>query len=34
MTRGAWAMLILTWGVITFFTVRFFVMVLRKPPTD
>jgi hypothetical protein len=32
MTRSAWAMLLLTWGVVIFFTAKFFWMVLRKPP--
>ena len=32
MTTAAWATLIVTWGVITYFTARFFIMVLTKPP--
>ncbi len=32
MTRGAWGMLLATWGVVFFFTIKFFLMVLRKPP--
>ena len=31
MTTAAWTMLIVTWSVITFFTVRFFWMVLTHP---
>jgi hypothetical protein len=31
MTRNAWIMLIATWSVVIFFTVRFFVKVVRKP---
>jgi hypothetical protein len=31
MTRAAWIMLIATWAVIGFFTIRFFLMVLRAP---
>lgn len=31
MTGAAWAMLGVTWSVILFFTVRFFVKVLRNP---
>ncbi len=34
MTGAAWTMLLLTWAVIAFFTVKFFLMVLRKPPQD
>lgn len=34
MTTGAWIMLAVTWTVITFFTVRFFLAVLRTPPRD
>lgn len=30
MTISAWIMMLITWGVITFFTARFFLMVLRK----
>jgi hypothetical protein len=32
MTGAAWAMMIVTWSVITFFTVRFFLKVLKTPP--
>ncbi len=32
MTGAAWAMLIVTWGVIIFFTLKFFLMVLKTPP--
>lgn len=32
MTTGAWIMLVLTWGVICYFTGRFFHMVLTTPP--
>lgn len=31
MTGAAWAMLGVTWSVILFFTVRFFLKVLRNP---
>lgn len=31
MTGAAWTMLVLTWSVILFFTIRFFVKVLRNP---
>lgn len=34
MTRNAWIMLIATWGVVIFFTVRFFLKVLRTPPSE
>jgi hypothetical protein len=32
MTSSAWLMLGITWAVIAFFTVRFFIKVLRTPP--
>jgi len=32
MTGAAWAMLALTWAVVFYFTIKFFRMVLRKPP--
>ncbi len=31
MTPAAWTMLVVTWSVILFFTVRFFLKVLRNP---
>ena len=31
MTTSAWIMLGITWAVITFFTVCFFVIILRRP---
>lgn len=31
MTISAWAMLLVTWALITFFTVRYFWMVLVLP---
>ena len=31
MTTAAWITMLLAWGVIIFFAVRFFLMVLRKP---
>lgn len=34
MTRNAWLMLIVTWGVVIYFTARFFLKVLRTPPKD
>jgi len=34
MTGSAWLMLIGTWTVIVFFTVRFFLKVVRTPPRD
>jgi len=30
MTRAAWIMLAATWAVIVYFTIRFFLMVMRK----
>jgi hypothetical protein len=30
MTRAAWMMLVATWAVIVYFTIRFFRMVLKK----
>jgi hypothetical protein len=32
MSRLAWLTLALTWSGIAYFTVKFFWMVLRKPP--
>lgn len=32
MTAAAWVMMLLTWGVIIFFTGKFLRMALRKPP--
>lgn len=35
MTGAAWVMMLVTWGVIVFFTARFFWMVLTTPhPED
>lgn len=34
MSGGAWVMLIATWSVVIFFTLKFFLMVLRKPPQE
>ena len=34
MTRTAWIMLIATWSVVIFFTVRFFVKVVRASRGD
>jgi hypothetical protein len=34
MTRAAWIMMLATWSVIVFFTVRFFWKVLTIPPKD
>jgi hypothetical protein len=34
MTTTAWVMLAVTWGVIAFFAVRFFLKVLRTPPRE
>ena len=31
MTTGAWIMLVPTWGVITYYTIKYFFMVLRSP---
>jgi hypothetical protein len=31
MTGSAWAMLAVTWSIVIYFTVRFFVKVLRTP---
>jgi hypothetical protein len=33
-TGRAWLMLVLTWGVILFFTGKFFLKVLRTPRRD
>jgi hypothetical protein len=30
MTRAAWIMLVATWTVIAYFTIRFFLKVLKK----
>jgi len=32
MNATAWTMLICTWAVITYFTVKYFVKVVRTPP--
>jgi hypothetical protein len=32
MTTAAWLMLTITWSVIAFFTLKFFLAVLRTPP--
>ena len=34
MTAAAWLMLMATWAVVSFFTVRFFLAVLRTPPRE
>lgn len=34
MTKAAWIMMLITWAVILFFTVKFFLMVLKAPPGD
>jgi hypothetical protein len=34
MTVSAWIMLAITWSVISFFTVGFFVAVVRTPPRE
>jgi hypothetical protein len=34
MTRAAWIMMLISWAVITFFTAKFFFMVLRTPPRE
>jgi hypothetical protein len=34
MTGAAWTMMIVTWGIIAFFTGKFFWMVLKTPPRD
>ena len=34
MTATAWVMLLATWTVVTFFTARFFLKVLRTPPRE
>lgn len=33
MTGTAWTMLALTWAVVSFFTIRFFLKVMRTPPS-
>ncbi len=32
MSAAAWIMLVLTWTVVIFFTVKFFLKVVRTPP--
>lgn len=34
MTRSAWLMLLVTWSVVIYFTVRFFVKVVKTPPRE
>jgi len=34
MTAAGWIMMLITWAVIIFFTVKFFWMVLKTPPKD
>lgn len=34
MTTAAWAMMLVTWAVIIFFTFRFFWKVLTTPPRE
>lgn len=34
MTGAAWIMLISTWTVVFFFTLRFFLKVVRTPPNE
>lgn len=34
MTTSAWLMLGGTWAVVLYFTTRFFLKVLRTPPSD
>jgi hypothetical protein len=34
MTAAAWVTLALTWAVIGYFTIRFFVKVVRAPQRD
>lgn len=34
MTTAAWIMLGITWSVIVAFTLRFFLMAVRKPARD
>jgi hypothetical protein len=34
MTMSAVVMLVVTWAVIAYFTLRFFLAVLRAPPRD
>lgn len=34
MTRSGLLMLIVTWGVVTFFMARFFLKVIRTPPRE
>lgn len=31
MTAAAWTMMLITWAVITFFTARFFIRVVKTP---
>jgi len=32
MTAAAWTMLAITWAVITFYTIKYFWMVVKTPP--
>ncbi len=34
MTSSAWITMLITWAVIAFFTIRFFLKVLTTPPKD
>lgn len=34
MTTKAWVTLSITWSIITFYAVYFFIKVLRNPPPD
>ncbi len=34
MSGGAWLMFVVTCGIITYFTLKFFLKVLRTPPRE
>ncbi len=34
MTTKAWIFMLVTWGIIAFFTIKFFAMVLKAPMRD
>jgi hypothetical protein len=34
MTMNAWIMLGVTWTVVIFFTAKFFIKILKTPPSD
>lgn len=34
MSSGAWIMMLSTWAIVIVFTTRFFLKILRTPPSD